>query len=662
MTAAFQQRHIYIYTKQAGSLLKGTSLEHSKCRWLIQNMSIDSSKRNVVVVEGVLIPPANETKLKCSEAADMQNGTHCSHEEIEHRCREFSADEITDDFVNEIQGKPVLDNHCQDLVVGHVHSAHFTESKLVTAVVMLYPDTEAGKTAIEKLRSGEYSGFSAFHRFKVYKYANGAHDCVKSPILEVSVCKKGRRNGTYVVRVGKNQIPQQQAISALVKSGEVFASEDMDEINTSGSVEKTIAKNEYNTEEHDVDIKGKTNVLPELANSKSPDLKKIEEKKEMSEVVDAGSNESTVPVQNANPAEIVTNDVPVVEETGDVTVVVEQPADADVVVENVESHTEPTKEREVENIKENTVQENTAAQILQDVKSSMAKQKEENDALRKELENAKKRLDQINNNDQLRMAAEKREEEIKSMKTLESNIESLGYDPTISKSIGSLPKETVTQMNDFVSHMVKQKSGWMAENKELDQVKNKYKQVKAELESLHSMLGPQANSSVPKTCSQEKRNFQDLEIKRQYEQTGECAMSLHPSKKPKLSEEDTLQNMYKNKEIDWNQWMDMRGDLMKSEHVASITSGSMAASADGGFVSDGYNRDLDVVAQTDSRCSGMTLASDAMQLCGPSLRHHNKAEFDKILNNLRSIDKMTSTQIGEMNMADMKRSSFINNF
>lgn len=311
---------------------------------------------------------------------------------------------------------------------------------------------------------------------------------------------------------------------------------------------------------------------------------------------------------------------------------------------------------------ENMVKENTAAQILQDVRVSMAKQKAENDALRKELEDAKKHLDHINNNDKLRIAAEKREEEIKSMKNLESNIEALGYDPKMAKSIGSLPVETVSQMNDFVSHMVKQKNNWVSENKELDQVKNKYKQVKAELESLHSMLGPQTNSTLPKTCGQEKRNFEDMENKAQYQQTGECAMSLHPSKKPKLSEEEQLRNMYKNKEIDWNQWMDMRGDLMKSEHLASITSGSMAASADGGFVSEGYNRDLDIVAQNDSRFSGLALPSDAMQLCGPSLRHHNKAEFDKILNNLESIDKMTSTQIGEMNMSDIKRSSFINSF
>lgn len=619
-----------------------------------------SKIRNVVVVEGVLIPPANETEWGSNTSA-KHDVKHDSRDEMEHKCREFSADEITSDFVNDIQGKPVLDNHCQDLVVGHVHSAQFTESKLVMVVVMLYPDTEAGKNAINKLRSGEYSGFSAFHRFKVYQYPNGTQECVKSQILEVSVCKKGRRNGTYVVRVGKNEIPQKEAISALVKSGEVFASENMDVIDIKDASAKTTVEIKYNTNDIDADIKGDSSAFPTAPQTDSGLLKKVESETKMSDESLDTTKDVTVCPEETAPQVNVTTDAAIEPQGGEIEIVIDKVEETSTRVQ-AEEHIAPEPSAPAT---EPEPEINTTAAILKEVKETMAKQKAENDALKKELAETRETLDKAHTDDKLRIENKKREEEERFVKNLETNIEALGYDPAISKSITSLPKDTVQEMNQFVSHIVKEKNNWVAEKRELGEVKNKYKQVKTELESLHTMLGPQPNTIPRTTCGQEKRNLEKMQMQPANEQIGECAMSLHPGKKAKLSEEEMIRGMYKNKEIDWNQWMDMTSDLMKKEHMATISSGSMAASAgeDGGFVSEGYNKDLDMVSQHESQLSGMALPGDALQLCGPSLRHHNKPEFDKIMKNLRSIHQMSSThQIGEMNMADIKRSSFATSF
>lgn len=165
--------------------------------------------------------------------------------------------------------------------------------------------------------------------------------------------------------------------------------------------------------------------------------------------------------------------------------------------------------------------------------------------------------------------------------------------------------------------------------------------------------------------------------------TGQYAASSRPAKRQALRSEQedeteakrdaldrsnvqSLTQSYKQGTMSWPEYWSYLEDAVHREQLqqAEAFQGSVAASADGvAKPSGGYNRDLDIVSRT--YVSGTSpVPADAVQLCGPSLRHFNPEFFQQMQANLKDVHRMndSDTALLESNFNGIKNSIWCDKF
>ena len=580
---------------------------------------------NVVLAEAVLIPPEKHTR---HQGADDQRSA------LDQACEEFSAAELDDAFVAELKDRPVLDNHNADRIVGQVLAASLAPGKLVEVTLALNADTNIGREAIRKLRSGEYTGVSAFHRFRVCRDAEGNLVTTKSHIAEVSVCATGRRPGTYITRVANRTIALDQAEETVVAIGDVFASANVGiatvPTTTASSVDKSdtsSAPTSAIAEYCRVCAMSEGVVTPNPSEQAQPSPPACEANTHVPDPINApiGGENATVPAPQTTAP----------------------PADADATALSADP-SEPA-----------------AMPSMQDTLALLQQSMQSLESERLQRHNLEEQLRERNEQDAIKHREAEEAKQIAEQTRIQNERSAM---QSSFKEMG-LPSVDVDALSDINDTSVAALSAWAKEAANLHRKnqaeRNRNEQTLRDFQDIKRRLGPAiittsapapapapqpAPSSVPAepiTHPTQMHHQSALREKRDTPDTPSLDRSASRDLTRPLPGETRaetaarLKNALEQGKMSFGEWKDVMEDVVQRDSIPSSLQivGSVAASESGGST---YCREFDIIAQKNNPYAA---PANTPQLIGPSWKDWNPTLHYDIQNNMRSMNKQKTTHL-----------------
>lgn len=626
-------------------------------------------KRDVYVIKGILFPPANEHSQPVEQHDELMDELckTCTAEErknILHTCKEFNAHELDQEFADRLAGTPVLDNHQPDKVVGVVHSAKIDVTKLVTVTLLLYADIDDGKNVINLVRAGTYGGLSAFHRFQVYRLADGSFNCIKSRVLEVSVCAKGMRTGTYVTNYAKRVMPAKEAIETLHQQGAVFASSTVSTETVDAEYNKLISINSASAVLETGMMSSGELTEANIDTTRSGD--NIDSMSNLCEGAPATHDDGGV--QEKHPMQV------------DDAVEVHNPI---VEKQDIQSMAPEQKDEQQIATEGDRASDAETAKLLADATDAIGQVNEQNATLQtqneelarqlKELQDAQNRQHaETEQKEQQRIQAEREKEQLR-VQTQRDNISNICGAMGASRDIfAKLPLENIDGVAEFLEKVQTDKE--VAQANYNKRVSETTKLVTA-VNNMKGMIGtgaPFAKATRQVTLESgmnEQKREADIAL------DGQCTASQNASKRrctpaqssidPPLCPLQALKAKHAAGDIGWSEcWHEMEEIVYRSQmpDESQTISGTVAASATGaheGTTSEGYNADLDILAQVSAGEHPCALPRNCVSLCGPSLRHLNEPFYNMMQKNVQDLAKIpTNYAMMESNFKALENSKW----